>query len=152
MAADASLISRVDELIALFNRRSMDIPDGLLDRRTQFLLNGTPFEAMLGRPADDPLVLMIARGPAGYRFAIKALQHALPDARVRRGEIEDAAAPDEAFVVSLWLSGHVRGEGQPLETVARVRVALGPTGAVAHAGAAVDPAVVEILRQARLRD
>ena len=95
---------------------------------------------------------MIARGPAGYRFAIKALQHALPDARVRRGEIEDAAAPDEAFVVSLWLSGHVRGEGQPLETVARVRVALGPTGAVAHADAAVDPAVVDILRQARLRD
>ena len=90
MAADPILIARVDELIALFNRRSMDIPDGLLDRRTQFLLNGTPFEAMLGRAADDPLVLMIARGPAGYRFAIKALQHALPDARVQRGDIEDA--------------------------------------------------------------
>jgi hypothetical protein len=152
MAADPILISRVDELIALFNRRSMDIPDGLLDRRTQFLLNGTPFEAMLGRAADDPLVLMIARGPAGYRFAIKALQHALPDARASRGDIENSAAAGEAFVVSLRLSGHIRGEGQPLETDARIRVSLGTTGAVARADAAIAPAVVEILRQARLRD
>jgi hypothetical protein len=78
MAADAVLIARVDDLVGLFNRKSMDIPGGLFGRRTQFLLNGTAFEAMLGRAADDPLVLMIARGPAGYRFAIKALQHALP--------------------------------------------------------------------------
>jgi hypothetical protein len=152
MAADQTLIGRVDELIALFNRKSMDIPDGLLDRRTQFLLNGTPFEAMLGRPADDPLVLMIARGPAGYRFAIKALQHALPDARIKRGEIEDAATPGGAFVVSLSMSGHARGEGQPLDVEADVRVSLGPTGAVARAEATIEPAVVAILREARLRD
>ena len=152
MAADPLLISRVDELIALFNRKSMDIPDGLLDRRTQFLLNGTPFEAMLGRPADDPLVLMIARGPAGYRFAIKALQHALPDARVQRGDIENAATPDGAFAVLLSVSGHVRGRG----TAARSRGACprqpGGGGPVSSAEATVEPAVVAILREARLRD
>jgi hypothetical protein len=152
MAADPLLISRVDELIALFNRKSMDIPDGLLDRRTQFLLNGTPFEAMLGRPADDPLVLMIARGPAGYRFAIKALQHALPDARVQRGDIENAATPDGGFAVLLSVSGHVRGEGQRLEVAAHVRVSLGAAGTVSSAEATVEPAVVAILREARLRD
>jgi hypothetical protein len=152
MAADPVLISRVDELIALFNRKSMDIPDGLIDRRTQFVLNGTPFEAMLGRPADDPLVLMIARGAAGYRFAIKALQHALLDARVHRGDIDDAATPDGAFAVSLLVSGHVRGEGQPLEVAALVRVSLGAAGAVSCAEATVEPAVVAILREARLRD
>jgi hypothetical protein len=152
MAADAIVTARLDQTIALFNRRSMDLPDGLLDRRTQFLLNGTPFEAMLGRPADDPLVLMIARGPAGYRFAIKALQHALPDARVERGDLEDAAAAGEAFAVALRLSGHVRGQGQPLDAVARIRVSLGAAGAVARVDAAVEPSVVEILRAARLRD
>ena len=152
MAADQVLIQRLDELVALFNRRSMDLPDGLFDRRTQFLLNGTAFEAMLGRAPDDPLVLMIARGPAGYRFAIKALQHALPDARVQRGDIEDAVAPDEAFAVSLWLSGHGRGQGEPLETVARARVTVGTTGAVIRADVAIDPGVVNVLREARLRD
>ena len=152
MAADQVLIQRLDELVALFNRRSMDLPDGLFERRTQFLLNGTAFEAMLGRAPDDPLVLMIARGPAGYRFAIKALQHALPDARVQRGDIEDAVAPDEAFAVSLSLSGHVRGLGQSLESVGRARVTLGTAGAVTRADVVIDPGVVAVLREARLRD
>jgi hypothetical protein len=61
-------------------------------------------------------------------------------------------AAGEAFAVALRLSGHVRGPGQPLESVALVRVSLGTTGAVARADAAVDPGVVEILREARLRD
>jgi hypothetical protein len=86
VAAGPEVASRIDELVALFNRRSLDLPGGLFDRRTQFLLNGTPFEAMLGRAPDDPLVLMIARGPAGYRFVVKALQHAVPDARIERGD------------------------------------------------------------------
>ena len=82
MAADQGLIARLDELIALFNRKSLDLPDGLFDRHTQFLLNGTPFESMLGRSAADPLVLMIARGPAGYRFAV-CLTHDVDFAGIR---------------------------------------------------------------------
>jgi hypothetical protein len=150
MAAGPSMTARLDELIALFNRRSLDLPDGLFDRRTQFLLNGTPFEAMLGRSPADPLVLMIARGPAGYRFATKALQHAVLDARVERGEIEELADSDR-WTVPLWLSGHLRGTDRPVEAVMRATVV--PAGsAVSSADLAVDEAVVQALREARLRD
>lgn len=150
MAADAALIARIDELLALFNRRSLDLPDGLFDRRTQFLLNGTPFEAMLGRSPADPLVLMIARGPAGYRFAIKALQHALPDARVERGEVGDAG-PADGSELGLWLSGHLRGTAEPVEVVMRVRIEVGSASAIARADLLLDAAVVARLAAARLR-
>jgi hypothetical protein len=153
MAADPRLIARVEELVALFNRQSMDLPDGLLDRRSQFLLNGTPFEDMLGRPPGDPLVLMIARGPAGYRFAVKALQHAVPDARVQLGEVEhDPDAGANGWIVPLWLSGRLRGTGEAVETVMRVSVVLGDNGAAARANLVIDAAEVHRLREARLRD
>jgi hypothetical protein len=150
MAARPPLTAQLDELIALFNRRSLDLPDGLFDRRTQFLLNGKPFEAMLGRPATDPLVLMIARGPAGYRFAVKALQHAVPDARVERGEIEALTEP-ERWVVPLWLSGRLRGTDQPVEAVARA-VVTATGGAVTSADVELDPQIVQLLGLARLRE
>ena len=151
MAASATLSERLTELVALFNRKSLDLPDGLFDRRTQFLLNGTPFEAMLGRSQADPLVLMIARGPAGYRFAIKALQHAIPDARVELGIIDGAGEP-EAWVVPLWLSGHLRGTGSALEAVLRVAVEATAAGVVTRADAQVDPTVLEPIRDARSRE
>lgn len=153
MAGDASLTAGLDELVALFNRQGLDLPDGLFDRKTQFLLNGTPFEAMLGRSPTDPLVLMIARGPAGYRFAVKALQHAVPDARVERGEVEaDTPSGDSGWIVPLWLSGHLRGTGEPVEVVLRARVAMSPGGSVSRADVAVDEATLDRLRAARLRE
>ena len=151
MAANAALIARVTELVALFNRKSLDLPDGLFDRQTQFLLNGTPFEAMLGRSPSDPLVLMIARGPAGYRFAIKALQHAIPDARVELGAVGDAGEP-EASVMPLWLSGQLRGTGSMVNVVVRVSVGATAAGTVTRADARIDPAVLEPIREARLRE
>jgi hypothetical protein len=153
MAADLLVTARVDELVALFNRRSLDLPDGLFDRRTQFLLNGTPFEAMLGRPPGDPLVLMIARGPAGYRFAIKARQHAVPDARVERGAVEgNVDAAPTAAVVPLWLSGRLRVTDQPLQTLLRVSIVVNARGTITQADAAFDPDVLGQLREARLRE
>ena len=151
MAANATLIARVTDLVALFNRKSLDLPDGLFDRQTQFLLNGTPFEAMLGRSPSDPLVLMIARGPAGYRFAIKALQHAIPDARVEIGEVEGTGQA-EACVVPLWLSGQLRGTRSPVDVVVRVSVGATEAGSVTRADALIDPAMLEPIRQARLRE
>ena len=151
MAASPAVVERIDELVALFNRRSLDLPDGLFDRRTQFLLNGTPFEAMLGRPPADPLVLMIARGPAGYRFAVKALQHAVPDARVERGEEVQDVGEAGTLIVPLWLSGRLRGSDRPIETVLRAVLVLGG-GTVSHADLALDPALVPLLREARLRE
>jgi len=151
MAANATLIARVTDLVALFNRKSLDLPDGLFDRQTQFLLNGTPFEAMLGRSPSDPLVLMIARGPAGYRFAIKALQHAIPDARVEIGEVEDTGQA-EACVVPLWLSGQLRGTRSPVDVVVRVSVGATEAGSVTRADALIDPAMLEPIREAQLRE
>jgi hypothetical protein len=149
MAASGELTGRLDELIALFNRRSLDLPDGLFDRLTQFCLNGVPFEAMLGRAPTDPLVLMIARGPAGYRFVIKAVQHALPDARVERGHIEPPEASDQT--VPLWLSGRLRGTDEPLETVLRIALTFSERGSVARADLAIEPSTLARLREARLR-
>src|SRR4029434_2641734 len=80
-------LARIDQLIALFNKKGMDLPAGLFDRRTQFLLNGSAYEILLGRSPTDPLILMLARGPSGYRFIVKALQHAVPDAVIERGDL-----------------------------------------------------------------
>jgi hypothetical protein len=116
-------LARLDDLIALFNRRSQDLPDGLFNRNTQFVLNDIPFEARLGRPASDPLVLMLARGPAGYRFAAKAVQHAVPDATLQRGELsardEDA---DTVMTGQAWLSGHLRGTNETAEILVDVEL------------------------------
>lgn len=147
MAANEGLIAQVDELVGLFNRRSLDLPDGLFDRRTQFRLNGTPFEAMLGRSPADPLVLMIARGPAGYRFAVKALQYAVPDGRIERGVLEEAAGE---WIVPMWLSGHLRDVDEAIEAVLRARVTIdGAT--VVRADVAIEGDVLSRLREARLR-
>jgi hypothetical protein len=114
------LVALIDELIALFNRRSLDVPERLFSRDTQFVLNGLPFETRLGRPA-DPLVLMLARGAAGYRFTAKAVQHAMPDAVLQRGELDDPMAAGVRTVSGrAWLSGHLRERGEPVEAVVDV--------------------------------
>jgi hypothetical protein len=108
-------IERIDQLIALFNKKGMDIPAGLFARSTQFMLNGTPYETLLGRSPTDPLILMLARGAAGYRFIVKAVQHAVPDATVQRGEVVPGDGPGSCHL-DLWLSGHLRGLGEPIHT------------------------------------
>ena len=44
----------------------------------------SPFETLLSPTPNDPVVLMLSRGAAGYRFTAKALQHAVPDVTVER--------------------------------------------------------------------
>jgi hypothetical protein len=131
--------SPIDQLITLFNAKSMDLPDGLFDRKTQFLLNGATFESLLSATPNDPLVLMLARGPAGYRFAAKALQHAVPDARLERGD------------GGLWLSGHLRGIAEPINTVVRYSLTLAAAGWVEVAEATIDQPILDKIKDARLR-
>lgn len=152
MEASARLMGLVDELIALFNQRSEDLPDQLFDRRTQFVLNGVPFEESLGRPSSDPLVLMLTRGPAGYRLAAKAILHALPDARIERGEFS-AEVVDGAHVLrwQCWLSGHLRGTGESTETVFDAEFAIASSGMVDRAAVTVDAVNLTRIREARLR-
>ncbi len=141
----------VDQLIDLFNRRSLDLPDGYFTRHTQFLLNGVPFEAMLGRSSDDPLILMLTRGPAGYRFTAKAVQHAVPDATLQRGDIDETIS-EERHVVrgQCWLSGHMRGVGEPVEVLVGVEMDF-RGGTIARVNATLDAAAVARIQEARLR-
>ena len=150
MAAGAGVSGLLDQLIDLFNRRSLDLPDGLFPRHTRFLVNGVAFEETLGRSPSDPLVLMLSRGPAGYRFTAKAVQHAVPDAHLRRGEAAETAL-DGANVVAArcWLSGRLRGSGDPIETVVDVTLRL-RGGTVDQAAAVIDAAALDKLREARL--
>ena len=77
MATPQALTAAIDQVIAFFNARKMDLPDNFFDRKTQFVINGAPFETLLGQAQspDDPLILMLTRGPAGFRFTSKGLQH-----------------------------------------------------------------------------
>jgi hypothetical protein len=151
MAASVALTTLVDRLIELFNMRSMDLPDGYFTRNTQFVLNDVPFEEMLGRPAQDPLVLMLARGPAGYRFTAKAVQHAVPDGMLQRGDLEETAEADGRVVSGqYWLSGHLRGMAEPVELLFTIELRL--TGStIDRAHARIDPAALAQLHAARLR-
>ena len=150
MAAVEALTAAIDQLIALFNAKAMDLPDGFFDRKTQFVLNGAAFETLLGQPPTDPLVLMLARGPAGYRFAVKALQHAVPDAKIERGELAHDGDPFK-LKTRLWLSGTLRGTGEAVNIVVELTLRLAADAHVEVAETAVDPSVLSKIREARLR-
>jgi len=142
----SALQDRLDDLIAYFNRRVMDVPDGLFDRNAQFTLNGRTFESMLGRSDDDPLIRMIARGAAGYRFAAKPLLHALETALVSR--LTFTTASDRAQAV-LALRGTLRGSGTVLDETVTVDFALTPSGTVRRVDVSIGEAALDRIRAAR---
>ena len=155
MATVESLTAAIDQVIGYFNARRLDLPDGFFDRRTQFVINGTPFETLLSATPNDPLVLMLARGPAGFRFTAKALQHAIPDARLDRGDVttDPSTSPGTSGAAGLefqlWLSGQLRGTGEALNSLVSVRLRLASRGHVEIAEARIDDADLEKIRQAR---
>lgn len=145
-----AVADKIDQLIALFNRKGMDLPEGLFDRATQFLLNGAPYETLLGRHSSaDPLVLMLARGPAGYRFIAKALWHTVPDVQIQRGELS-WNGPADTCGGELWLSGHLRGSREPVEIVVSIALTFALGAWIERAEATIDQAVLDKLRAARL--
>ena len=141
------MIDAIDQIIQYFNARRLDLPDGVFDRRTQFVINGAAFETLLGRSPDDPLILMLARGPAGYRFTTKALQHALPDARIERQE----TTTNGDISIRLRLSGRLRGSEEPIDIVVPITLKLAAAGHVEIAAATIDDSVLQKIREARLR-
>ena len=140
------LQDQLDGLIACFNRRVMDVPDELFDRNAQFTLNGRTFESMLGRSDDDPLIRMIARGAAGYRFAAKPLLHALETALVSR--MDFSADADRARAV-VALRGTLRGSGAVLDEMVTIDIALTPAGAVGRADVMIGEGALDRIRVAR---
>ena len=136
----------LDELIACFNRRVMDVPDGLFDRNARFTLNGRTFEAILGRADDDPLIRMIARGAAGYRFAAKPLLHALDTVLVSRMDFTHDADRGRAV---LALRGTLRGSGAVLDEMVTVDLMLTASSAVRRADVMIAEGALDRIRAAR---
>lgn len=149
MAAPENLIAAIDRVIDYFNARKMDLPDGFFDRKTQFVINGAPFESLLSSAPNDALILMLARGPAGYRFAAKALQHAMPDAKLERGDVLTDGDPFK-ITTKLWLSGKLRGGAEPINALIAVALRLTTAGVVEIAEGEIDPQQLEKIRTARL--
>lgn len=146
MATPQSLIAAIDQIIAFFNARKMDLPDGFLDRKTQFVINGAAFETLLGQNPNDALILMLTRGPAGLRFTAKGLQHALVDSHLDRGDV----TVDGAEVKTrLWLSGRLRDSGESVNEVVDVTMRLNAAGLIESAAATMNAAMLEKIRQAR---
>jgi hypothetical protein len=151
LATGGDLAALLDELVDAFNRRSLDVPDRLFGRQTQLVLNGIPFEARLGRPATDPLVLLLARGAAGYRFAAKAVQHAVPDGAIQRGELHDPGGDGARTVTGqAWLSGHLRETRDAVEMLIDVTLDVSGVTATRIAVSLAGPDLAR-LQEARLR-
>jgi hypothetical protein len=148
LATAEALTAAIDQVIALFNAKKMDLPDGFFDRKTQFLINGAPFETLLGQSPTDALILMLTRGPAGFRFTAKALQHAVPDAHLDRESLTTGGDPLEV-TTQLRLSGQLRDTGEPLNVTIAVRLKLMPSGPIESAEATMDETTLAKIRQAR---
>lgn len=149
MGAPQTLIDAVDQVVAHFNARKLDLPDGFFDRKAQFIVNGATFDSLLSSAPNDPLIMMLARGAAGYRFTIKALQHAIPDAKIDRGDLLTDGDPFKV-TSKLWLSGTLRDTGEAINALVAVVLRLTPAGSVATAEATVDPSDLARIRKARL--
>ena len=148
MAPPQSLTAGIDEILARFNKRQMDLPDAFFDRRAQFLINDAPFEALLGKPSTDPLILMLTRGPAGYRFTAKGLQHAMPNARVERGAI-DTGGDASTVTTKIRIAGTLHTTGEHVDAAVDVVLRLNSAGLVEVASATMDKVTLEKLREAR---
>lgn len=149
MGAPQALVDAVDQVIAYFHARKLDLPDGFFDRKAQFVVNGATFDSLLSSAPNDPLIMMLARGPAGYRFTIKALQHAIPDAKIDRGDLVTDGDPFKV-TSKLWLSGTLRDTGEAINALVTVVLRLTPGGSVVNAEATVDPPDLARIRKARL--
>jgi hypothetical protein len=142
----ADLQQRLDTLIAYFNRRVMDVPDDLFDRNAQYTLNGQSFESLLGRSDDDPLIRMIARGAAGYRFAAKPLLHALETVLVSRMDLHHEA---ERARLVIALRGTLRGTGAVLDELVTIDLALTAAGTIVRAHLMIGEGALDRIRAAR---
>ena len=137
---------RIDQLLAYFNRHVLDVPDGLIDRNTSYRLNGVPYEELLGRDASDPLVRLITRDAAGYRFAVKALLHAVPDASLTRLDLSLSSGSGTATVA---MRGMLRGTAGQIDERIQIEFRTTASETLDWVDVLVPEAVLERLRLAR---
>ena len=113
--------SAIEQLVAAFNRGSLDVPAGLLTPQTVYSLNGRSYESILGGSPDDPLIRLLARGAGGYRSVAKALLYALqqPTATIVSLSPLSAAGARE---LSLLLQGRLRHTNEPFDATCTLKL------------------------------
>lgn len=144
------LLERLEQVVAQFNRGSLDLPEGFLDRSATFRLNGVTYEETLGRTPDDPLVRLIARGSGAYRFLAKALRYALPDAHLTVGQLEREADAD-GFVLRgpARLVGTLRGQSVEFDGNGWLDLRFDEDSRLVSLGIVVDEHLMSAVRTAR---
>jgi hypothetical protein len=148
--ATTILLDRLSALVGLFDRGSLDLPDGALTHDTVFRLNGLAYDASLGRRADDPLVRLVGRGPGGYRFLFKALRFALPDARLTIGALERTSLDTGCKLAGHGrLEGTLRGTGDAFATDLGLAFTFDAVGRLTAIDADMDPEQVARIQAAR---
>jgi hypothetical protein len=151
VAGDAStrLLARLQGLLLSFNGGSLDVPDGLIDRRCVFRLNGVAYEESLGRPVSDPLVRLVGRGPAAYRLLVQALWYAVPDAAVSLERVATSQTNCGGLITGCaCLRGTLRTGGD-LEGAADVALVTDASGAITEMACVVDEQVLHAIEDAR---
>lgn len=145
-----SLADKLARLTQLFNEHSLDVPDGLLDRACVFRLNGVAYEETMGRPVSDPVVRMVARGPAAYRFLAQAVRYAVPDVRLGLAGVMPAQPSGEALATATaTVEGTLRGSGEVFRADAAVALITSATGLVREVAVLLDDAHVAAIAEAR---
>ncbi len=148
--ATTILLDRLSALVGLFDRGSLDLPDGALTHDTAFRLNGVAYDATLGRPIDDPLVRLVGRGPGGYRFLFKALRFGLPDARLAVGALERTSLDGGCRLAGAGrLEGTLRGTGEAFAADVDLSFTFDPHGGLTAIDAGMDAAAVARIQAAR---
>jgi hypothetical protein len=152
MTSTGDVIERLTSLVSLFNRGSLDLPDGFLDRNAQFRLNGISYEESIGRSPEDPLVRLIARGPGAYRFLAKALRYAMPGASVALGALTRHSRPSGfGLEGAATLRGALRDSTDEVFSDCDVALGFDSTGHLVDVGVRLDEGMLARLRAARDR-
>jgi hypothetical protein len=145
------LLDRLSTLVELFDRGSLDLPDGVLTHDTVYRLNGAAYDATLGRPAGDPLARLVGRGSGGYRFLLKALRFALPDARLTIGTLERTGLDTGCRLAGDGhLAGTLRGSHEAFAVDLDVAFTFDDTGRLLAIDVQCDPDAVTRIQAARL--
>lgn len=143
------VLDRVARLVAFFNEGSLDVPDDLIDRGCVFRLNGVAYEDTMGRPVSDPLVRLVARGPAAYRLLAQALRYAVPDAQVAVQRLAAGGGKAGDLVTGrARVTGVLRG-GAAFSAGADVALVVDAHGHVTEMAAIVDEAALTEIAKAR---
>jgi hypothetical protein len=133
--ATTILLDRLSSLVALFGRGS---------------LNGVAYDSTLGRPANDPLARLVGRGAGGYRFLIKAVRFALPDARLDIGALERTSLESGCRLAGRGrLEGTLRGTGEAFTAEVDLAFTFDDLGRISAIDAGLDPAQVARIQTAR---